>query len=394
MFRANHFFFAIGILMLIVSCKSDGKAEKKAEVVSIDSLLQLRYQRLLEYSVDSTNIPRSYTKATNSTRGVPSKDWCSGFFPGNLWQLFKLTGNEIYKQKAMEWTAFIEKEKYNDGTHDMGFKVYSSFGQGYEITHNEKYKEVIVQSAKTLATRFNENVGSLRSWDWNSDTWEFPVIVDNMMNLELLFEATRFTGDSTFHKIAIQHANTTLKNHVREDNSIYHVVVYDTINGTVKEKVTHQGFNGESIWARGQAWGIYGYTMAYRYTKNEDYLNQAEATAKFFLSHENLPEDGIPYWDFKDPDIPDAPRDVSAATIIASAFFELNNFTANADYLAYSKKVLHTLQSEKYILDKVIDAPFILDHSTGNWPKSDEIDEPITYADYYFLEALLREKRN
>lgn len=393
MFRVNHFIIIIGILILLASCKSDGKAEKTAKVVSIDSLLQLRYQRLLEYSVDSTSIPRSYTKTTNSTRGIPSKDWCSGFFPGNLWQLFKLTGNEKYKQKAMEWTPFIEKEKYNDGTHDMGFKVYSSFGEGYEVTGNEKYKEVIVQGAKTLATRFNKNVGSLRSWDWNSGTWEFPVIVDNMMNLELLFEATRMSGDSTYHKIAVQHANTTLKNHFREDNSIYHVVVYDTINGKVKEKVTHQGFNDESTWARGQAWGIYGYTMAYRYTKNEDYLNQAEATAKFFLSHENLPEDGIPYWDFNDPDLPNAPRDVSAATIIASAFFELNDYTSDPQYLVYSKKVLNTLQSEKYLLDKEIDAPFILDHSTGNWPKKDEIDEPITYADYYFLEALLRKKR-
>ena len=253
MFRVNHCFFAICIVILGVSCKYDGKDKKMAEAVSIDSLLLLRYQHMVEFPIDSTNIPRSFTKKTGTTRGVSSPDWISGFFPGNLWQLFKLTGDEIYRQKAMEWTQFLEKEKYNDATHDMGFKVYCSFGEGYEVSGNEKYKEVIVQGAKTLATRFNENVGSLRSWDFNSDIWEFPVIVDNMMNLELLFEATRLSGDSTFHKIAIKHANTTLKNHFREDHSIYHVVVYDTINGTVKEKVTHQGFNNESTWSRGQA---------------------------------------------------------------------------------------------------------------------------------------------
>ena len=387
------FIFIVVSLILFVSCKSESKEEKKTETVSIDSLLQLRYQRILEYPVDSTAIPRSYTKATSTTRGVPSRDWCSGFFPGNLWQLFKLTGNEAFKQSAMQWTPFIEKEKYNDGTHDMGFKIYCSFGEGYEVTGNEEYKNVIVKSAKTLATRFNENVGSLRSWDFNADVWDFPVIVDNMMNLELLFEAAKLSNDSTFYKMAQKHANTTLKNHIREDNSIYHVVVYDTITGKVKDKVTHQGFNDDSSWARGQAWGIYGFTMAYRYTKDSAYLNQAKATADFYLSHENLPKDGIPYWDFNDPKLPDGPRDVSASTIIASAFLELDGYTDEPKYLAYAKKVLKTLKSEEYLLPITIDAPFILDHSTGNWPKKDEMDEPIIYADYYFLEALLREKK-
>jgi len=381
-------------LILFVSCKSVNKDEDMASVVSIDSLLQLRYQRLLEYPVDSTDIPRSYTKATSSTRGVSSEDWCSGFFPGNLWQLYKLTGNEAYKQKAMQWTPFIEKEKFNNGNHDIGFKVYCSIGEGYEVNGDATYKEVIVQSAKTLTTRFNEKVGSIRSWDFNEDIWEFPVIVDNMMNLELLFEATKLSNDSTFYKMAQKHANTTLKNHIREDNSIYHVVVYDTITGEVNDKVTHQGFDDDSSWARGQAWGIYGFTMAYRYTKDSTYLNQAKATADFYLSHENLPNDGIPYWDFNDPKLPDAPRDVSASTIIASAFLELDNYTEEPNYLTYAKKVLKTLKSEEYILPTTIDAPFILDHSTGNWPKKDEMDEPIAYADYYYLEALLRIKKN
>jgi uncharacterized protein YyaL (SSP411 family) len=213
-----------------------------------------------------------------------------------------------------------------------------------------------------------------------------------MMNLELLFEATKISGDSIYHKIAVTHANTTLKTHFRSDNSTWHVVDYDTLSGNIRMKVTHQGYADESVWSRGQAWAIYGFTMAYRYTQNEAYLKQAQATAEFMLNHPNLPKDGIPYWDLLDPEIPEAPQDVSASTIIASAFVELYSYTKNEDYLDYSKSLVNTLKSDKYLLPKDFEAPFILDHSTGNWPKKDEIDEPIVYADYYFLETLLRLK--
>ncbi|NHF58600.1 glucuronyl hydrolase [Flavobacteriaceae bacterium TP-CH-4] len=374
----------------MIACNQTKKAGTGAETLSIDSVLQIRYQKLLEYPLDSTKIPRSYTKSASVVRGVPSKDWTSGFFAGNLWHLYRLTGDDNFKNRAMRWTTFIEKEKFNDGTHDMGFKIFCSFGEGLKVEDNQVYKDIILQSAKTLSTRFNENVGSLRSWDFNKDVWEFPVIVDNMMNLELLFIATRMSGDSTFHEIAVQHANTTLKNHFRDDHSSVHVVVYDTISGAVKEKVTHQGFNAESAWARGQAWGIYGFTMCYRYTRDPAYLAQAEASAQFFIDHPNLPEDGVPYWDFNDPAIPEAPRDVSAAAIVASALLELSKYTENSAYQKYSEKVLESLRSDKYVLEPSLEIPFILDHSTGNWPANDEIDVPIVYADYYFLEAMIR----
>lgn len=325
---------------------------------------------------------------------VPSSDWTSGFFPGNLWYLFQLTGNEAFKTRASDWTSYVEKEKFNGGTHDMGFKVFSSFGKGLMVKESKNYQDIIVTSAVTLSNRYNAKVGSIRSWDFNRDIWEFPVIIDNMMNLELLFEATRISGDSTFHNIAISHANTTLQNHFREDNSSYHVVVYDTITGGVKDKVTHQGFEANSAWARGQAWGIYGFTMSYRYTKDTTYLNQAKASASFYLNHPNLREDGIPYWDFNDVSIPNAVIDVSAATVIASAFYELSNYDSDPKYIAYANKVLNTLHSKEYILDASVEAPFVLKHSTGNWPKKDEMDEPIVYADYYFLEALLRSKNH
>ena len=378
------------VLFVFVSCKDTSVKQSSSELISIDSLLQNRYEKLLEYPVDSLSIPRSYNLTSKEIKKVESKDWTSGFYPGNLWQLYKLTGEEVFKNKAVEWTKFIEKEKYNDGTHDMGFKIYSSFGEGFEVTNEEHYKDVIVESANTLITRFNKNVGSLRSWDFNADIWEFPVIIDNMMNLELLFEATRISGDSIYHNIAIKHANTTLKNHFREDNSSYHVVVYDTVSGRVNSKVTHQGFNDNSAWARGQAWGVYGFTMCYRYTKNPTYLEQAEKLAAFYLNHSKLPEDGIPYWDFDDPNIPNAVKDVSAAAIVASALVELSTYTNNDTYLDYSNKVLNTLKTEEYIISPDIDAPFILKHSTGNWPKNDEMDGPIVYGDFYFLELMLR----
>ena len=380
------------VLFVALSCKNTSAKQSISEMISIDSLLQNRYEKLLGYPVDSLSIPRSYNPITKEIKVVESKDWTSGFYPGNLWQLYKLTGKEAFKNKAVEWTAFIEKEKYNGGTHDMGFKIYSSFGEGFEITKNEHYKDIIVESANTLITRFNENVGSLRSWDFNADIWEFPVIIDNMMNLELLFEATRISGDSIYHNIAVKHANTTLKNHFREDNSSYHVVVYDTVSGGVKSKVTHQGFNDNSAWARGQAWGIYGFTMCYRYTQDPKYLEQAEQSAAFYLQHAKLPEDGIPYWDFDDPKIPNAVKDVSAASIVASALVELSMYTNNDAYLDYSNKVLNSLKSEEYIIPIDIEAPFILKHSTGNWPKNDEMDGPIVYGDFYFLELMLRIK--
>ena len=378
--------------VLFTACKLKVHSEKTTNSTDIKNLLELRYKMLLDYPLDSTAFPRAMNLHTGDIKKVPSKDWTSGFFAGNLWQLYQLTGKAAYKEKAAKWTAFIEKEKFNNRTHDMGFKVFCSFGKGLEVEENEDYKKVIVKSAQTLSTRFNKKVGAIRSWDFNKDIWEFPVIIDNMLNLELLFEATKISGDETFRNIAITHANATLKNHFRADQSTWHVVVYDTITGFVKNKVTHQGFNDDSAWARGQSWAIYGYTMLYRYTKDVAYLKQAEATANFFINHKSMPKDGIPYWDFKDPNIPKAARDVSAATVTASALIELYGFTKNEMYLNYADKVLNTLNSEDYILGKNIVAPFIFGHSTGNWPKNDEIDEPIVYADYYYLEAILRKK--
>ena len=343
-----------------------------------------------EDTVISLFSPR--TVGNDSLKLVASRDWTSGFFPGELWMLYGYTGSKEWRQAAEVYTGLMEREKTNATTHDMGFKIYCSFGTGYRLTHDKAYRDIIIQSARTLSTRFNPLIGCIRSWDHHRNLWGFPVIIDNMMNLELLFEATRLTGDSSFYKIAVSHANTTMKNHYRPDYSSYHVVDYDTLTGKVVKRQTWQGANDSSAWARGQAWGLYAYTMCYRYTKNPVYLRQAEHIAAFILGHPHLPADKIPYWDFNAPGIPNEPRDASAAAIIASGLYELSGYSRKAgEYRAAAGTILKNLT--KYYRSPIgANKGFILLHSTGGKPTNTEVDVPINYADYYYLEALLRSR--
>ena len=324
---------------------------------------------------------------------VQSRDWTSGFFPGVLWYLNEYTKKAEWRTEAEKFTANIEKEKTNGTTHDMGFKVYCSFGNGYRLHGDQHYKDVIIQSAKTLSTRFRPIVGTLRSWDHSRDRWGFPVIVDNMMNLELLFAATRLTGDSSFYKIAVSHANTTIKNHFREDYSTFHVVDYDTTNGKVINKHTAQGQSHSSTWSRGQSWALYGYTVCYRETKDPLYLKYAEGAAKYILDHPNLPKDMVPYWDFDAPNIPNEPRDASAAAINASALYELSLYSSNGRaYKKAADKIVKSL-TDNYRSPMGENKGWILLHSTRAKPPDSEVDVPLTYADYYYLEAVLRMKK-
>ena len=325
---------------------------------------------------------------------VPSKDWTSGFFPGELWFLYEYTQNNFWKKKAQQHTDILEKEKMNGSTHDMGFKVYCSFGNGYRLTQDEHYKEVLLQSARTLATRFKPAAGIIRSWDHSTAKWVCPVIIDNMMNLELLFWATKESKDSTFYRIAVDHAKTTMKHHFRPDFSSYHVIDYDTITGQVLKKNTHQGFADESAWSRGQAWALYGYTMCYRETRFPEFLEQAQNIEKYLFTHPNMPEDLIPYWDFDAPGIPDEPRDVSAATVIASALYELSLYDPEKGerYRSNADKIIENL-TKHYRATLKKDNGFLLLHSTGTKPTNTEVDVPIVYADYYFIEALMRKNK-
>jgi len=335
--------------------------------------------------------PRTIEKG--NLKLVSSRDWTSGFFPGVLWLLFEYTGDSKWESLARSFTAKMEREKLNGGTHDMGFKMFCSFGKGYRLTNDQQYRDIILQSAKTLSTRFNPAVGCIRSWDHSRDKWDYPVIIDNMMNLELLFAATRLTGDSSFYRIAVAHANTTIKNHYRPDFSSYHVVDYDSLTGKVLKKNTHQGFSDESAWSRGQAWGLYGFTVCYRETRKKFYLQHAEKIASFLFHHPNMPKDLVPYWDFNAPAIPDEPRDASAAAIMASALYELSLYSKKAkQYRNTADRIIESL-TNNYRSPIGENKGFLLLHSTGSKPSNSEVDVPLNYADYYYLEALLRSKK-
>ncbi|MBE9600212.1 glycoside hydrolase family 88 protein [Pedobacter sp. MC2016-24] len=354
------------------------------------TLLMLKEIEKVKADAKKTDLVTPRTLENGKLKLVASKDWTSGFFPGELWFLYEYSGNKMWLEQARKFTAMIEQEQFNGKTHDMGFKVFCSVGTGYRITKDAHYREVIIQSAKTLATRFNPKTGVILSWDHSRDKWVNPVIIDNMMNLELLFEATKLTGDSSFYKIAVSHANTTMKNHFRPDFSSYHVVDYDPNTGAVLKKTTHQGYSDASAWARGQAWAVYGYTLCYRYTKNPAYLKQAENIAAYILNNPTMPADLVPFWDFNAPNIPNEPRDVSAAAVIASALYELSGYSANKNlYVVKADKMLNSI-SAKYISAPGTDKGFILSHSTGSKPSDSEVDVPLSYADYYYLEALLR----
>jgi uncharacterized protein YyaL (SSP411 family) len=271
--------------------------------------------------------------------------------------------------------------------------MYCSFGNANRLQSGEEYKKILINSANSLASRFNEKVGCIRSW--NSKATDFLVIVDNMMNLELLFWATKATGDSSYYRIAVTHANTTMKNHFRPDNSSYHLVNYDPETGLPQKKRTVQGAADESAWARGQGWGLYGYTVMYRETHDPKYLDQANRIAQFILNHPNLPKDKIPYWDFNAPGIPDAKRDASAGALIASALIELAGYTDARNgkvYLNAAEIMLRSLSSSAYTASYGDNGGFILKHSVGNFPGKSEVDVPLTYADYYFIEAMARYK--
>jgi hypothetical protein len=378
-------------------CGSPAKEKAMSEV--IDEALAFAEQQSLrmaqEYAGEEKLLPRSFIRGERVSSD--SRWWCSGFFPGLLWYLYENNPRPELLSYARQYTARIEQEKYNTRTHDLGFMLFCSFGNGFRLTGDTAYREVLLTGAESLATRYNPAVGLIRSWDNTSGgAWQYPVIIDNMMNLELLFQASRESGDSRYHDLSVSHADKTKEQHFRPDFSSYHVVSYDTVSGLPHLKQTHQGFSDESAWARGQAWGLYGYTVAYRETGDSRYLEQARQIARFLLSHPAMPDDYIPYWDFHAPDIPHALRDASAGAILCSALMELGGYVDEAlaaEYRAVAEKQLRTLASPAYTAPPGENGHFILMHSVGHLPGDSEVDVPLTYADYYYVEALTRYKK-
>jgi hypothetical protein len=340
-------------------------------------------------------LPRTFDSATGKILTSGPRAWTSGFYSGTLWHLYAYSHRDLFKKEAEKRMKLLDPEQYYTGTHDLGFMMYCSFGSAYRITKDPRYKQILLTSAHSLSTRFNDTVGCIKSWDHGS--WTYPVIIDNMMNLELLCWASGVSGNDRYLKMAESHANVTMKNHFRPDYSSYHVVDYDPHTGKVLQKKTAQGYSDASAWARGQSWGLYGYTMMYRETKNKRYLSQAQHIAGFILNNPHLPSDMIPYWDYDAPKIPHAYRDVSAASIMASALLELSTFTTNAKqathYKEAAEKILVNLSSPKYRCKPGACGGFLLMHSVGSLPGHSEVDVPLTYADYYFVEALMRYKK-
>lgn len=341
-------------------------------------------------------------------------EWTSGFFPGMLWYIYEGNRQDQVKQEAIRWTEKLNDLQYFTEHHDLGFMLYCSYGNGFRLTGNNQYRELLVQGAKSLATRFSVKTGSIKSWNgfgsWDGKhRYKFPVIIDNMMNLELLFFASKVTGDPSYRQLAIKHAETVMKNQLRPDFSCFHIVCYDPENGAVLSKETGQGYADNSTWARGQAWGIYGFTMAYRETGDPRFLTTANRMADFYINHPNLPSDKVPYWDFNANQVGYTPgpkskanatptnyRDVSAAAVAASAFLELSRMNTGAmseKCLEAASTILHALASPVYRAQLGTNGGFLLRHSVGSIAHGVEIDVPLVYADYYFLEALNRYKQ-
>lgn len=387
---------AFAATLSFAGCANQPKEEPIASV--IDRGLERATHQALQMAKNLENqegrLPKSILDGKLETSDYSW--WCSGFFPGELWYLYEHTPTEELKKYAEMYTDRIEEVKNITYSHDVGFMLNCSYGNGLRLTGNPAYKEVLITGAHSLATRYNPRVGLIRSWDFNKDKWQYPVIIDNMMNLELFTWTTRETGEERFREMAVSHADKTLQNHFRPDYSCYHVVSYDTITAQTHVKQTHQGAADESAWARGQAWALYGYTMMYRETGLPAYLEQARQIARYIMNHPAMPADKIPYWDFDAPGIPDVPRDASAAAIMASALIELGQ-TDGGDFgkqcMEFAEQQIRSLSSAEYLAERGTNCDFALMHSTGNLPGNGEVDVPLSYADYYYVEALLRLKR-
>jgi rhamnogalacturonyl hydrolase YesR len=387
--------FAGFALLLIAFMSNAQPKESMKQLIDENIHSAVNQYKLLMYNTPPDVMPQTFNSKNNKVITSDTKWWCSGFYPGTLWYLYEYTHDTTIKEEAEKRLGILEKEKYYTGNHDLGFMMFCSFGNAYRITKDPFYKEVIKTSARSLSTRYRPRIQSIQSWD-SSKNFKCPVIIDNMMNLELLCWATDNGADKKYKEIAINHANTALKNHFRPDYSSYHVVDYDLATGTVFKKKTWQGAFDSSAWARGQGWGLYGYTMMYRFTKDEKYLTQAKHIAHFILTNPNMPADMVPYWDFNAPGIPNTYRDASAAALMASALLELGQYvnkTESKQYVSAAEKMLHSLASDAYRAKPGTNGGFILMHSVGALPFKSEVDVPLTYADYYFIEALMRYKK-
>ncbi len=365
---------------------------------TLDSLVEnslkvslLHLEKSIEEVRDSTLYP-TYGTPELSWKLKGSDDWTSGFYPGCLWYAYEASADTRFEQWAITWTAAIEHEALNRDTHDLGFRFMCSFGNGLRLGIGpgvKAYRDVMLTAASTLSKRYNPKIGCLSSnWDRASLQNSFPVIIDIMMNLDLLFWAAQNGGPHSYTETATRHARNVCRDFIRPDGGTYHIVRYDSVSGKIINRGTLQGAGDETTWSRGQAWGLYGMAVAYRYTKDKEFLEAAEKLADYFLLH--LAADHVANWDFNSElNHPDA----SATSIAASALLELlgyvENDTLREHYRTGAEAMLSSLCHSPYFTDG-LNTHCLLTHSVQYFPLNSNVDVPSIFADYYFLEALLR----
>jgi len=399
--KINKLLISLSAALVVTSCSaSNSTSVNKNNVTSSDNIafcsaaLDQAGKQLHDFRtayVDPKKIPTAFTDG--KTKFTNPMGWTSGFVAGSFWYVYQHTLDKSWLDTATKWTYALEDMRFNRKTHDIGFIMSSSYGNGLRLTGNKQYSPLLIDAAKTLMERYNPKIGVTFSWSWG--TWEFPVIIDNMMNLELLFNASLATGDKIYYDAAVSHANVTMKHHYRPDHSSYHLVNYNRTTGLPNFKQTFQGIADDSSWARGQSWGAYGYTMVYRFTQDEKFLEHAKNIVNYLLTHKNMPDDLVPYFDYDAPDDPDITnyRDSSAASLLASALFELATYVdakEAARYRTAAMKILRSLSSPEYLAAKGENGHFLLKQATGHYPANLDLNSALNYGDYYYLEALTR----
>lgn len=391
---ASFALYSAGVSGSLATTYQSEMASQQSDVAFCSAALDNAEKQLNDFRNTYTNprkIPTSFSEG--EVKYTTPMGWTSGFVAGSFWYIYEHNKKDSWLKTASEWTKALEKMQFNRKTHDIGFIMNNSFGNGLRLTDNKDFEPIIVSSAKTLMERFNATIGATYSWSWG--TWEFPVIIDNMMNLELLFNASILTKDSRYYDAAVSHASVTMKHHFRPDHSSYHLVNYSRDTGLPIGKQTFQGIADDSSWSRGQAWGAYGYTTVYRYTKDEKFLKHAKNIVNYILTHKNMPEDLVPYFDYDAPDDSSITnyRDSSAASLLASALLELVDYVDDEEALRYRKAamtMLRSLASPAYLASKDENGHFLLKQATGNYPKDLDLNASLNYGDYYYLEALTR----
>lgn len=390
--KSKILFFGISLLIVHLQIKAQYNPSEMSSIINKQFQFAAKQLKVLEQHVPDSVMPKTLNKKTGAVEVSNITWWCSGFFPASLLYVYEHTKDAEILRIAKKRLALQEPMKHYTGNHDLGFMMFNPFGNAYRLFKDPKDKATIDTAAMSLITRYRPQIKSIQSWNKNKN-FNCPVIIDNMMNLELLMWVSQNGGDQKFKEIAINHANSTIANHYRPDYSAFHVLDYDLETGKLIAGKNHQGYNDASAWSRGQAWGFYGFVMMYRFTKDTRYLNHAKNIAKFLFSHPNMPKDYIPYWDFNVPEIPNVLRDASAASILASGLLELAQFTKGAeskDYINKSASIIKTLSSPDYCASVGENGGFLLKHSVGHLPGNSEVDVPLTYADYYYLEAMHR----